>query len=135
MDGDEDFLCGVPEAWEAQYPGSDSGDLSDAHVWAAVALAPVGAQSLGAGLGEIEVPTMVIGAKEDLLTPWETEVTPIFEALTVEPRSLVGLDNAGHYHFTEFCELFPGCGEGTMPQEEAHEITNGAVVSWLWPLR
>jgi predicted dienelactone hydrolase len=69
------------------------------------------------------VPTLVVGADRDTLTPWATAVEPSYAALTAEPRYLAGLENAGHFSFTDFCDLLPasgnnGCEEDFRPPAE-----------------
>lgn len=131
--GPFDFLCGLPEAWDAAHPGDGSGDLSDPRAWAAVPLTPVGARSLGDGLAQIAVPTLVIGGTADTVTPWELEVEPIYRQLEVGERALAGLVDAGHYDFTDFCldALFPGCDDAPMTTPETHAWTRALVLSWL----
>lgn len=131
--GPFDFLCGLPEAWAAAHPGDDSGDLSDPRAWAAVPLTPVGARSLGDGLADITVPTLVIGGTADTVTPWAIEVEPIYRQLEADPRALAGLVDAGHYDFTDFCfeGLFPGCEDAPMTTPETHAWTEALVLSWL----
>lgn len=132
-DGGFDFLCGLEDTWYDANPGDDSGEVADERVWAAIPLAPVGIGSLGGTVDQIEVPTLIIGGRIDILTPWDIEVKPLYQELVVEPRGLAGIHDAGHYHFTDFCieGLFPGCGADYLPLEDAHLYINGLVVSWL----
>lgn len=130
-----DFLCGLEAVWAAERPDDDSGDLSDPRARAAIALAPVGNVSLGAGLGQLAAPVAVIGGLQDQATAWLTEVRPIYEQLTAEPRMLAGLDRVGHYSFSDFCiDLDDGCGDDFLPLEEAHAqirtLTTATLQQW-----
>ena len=124
-----DWLCGMQEVYRAEH-GDDRGDLADPRVWAVVAHAPVGKTQLDNG--GITVPTMVIGAKNDTLTPWESEVKPIAEELTVADRALVGIANVGHYQFTDFCvDSFPNCDVAEPSISETHALINELTTAWL----
>ena len=128
-----DFLCGLETVWTAD----STRGLHDPRVWAAVPITPVGAFSLGEGLADIEVPTLVIGGLIDTVTVWDVEVEPIYQQLTVPERALAGLENTGHYGFSHFCIdlLSPNCGDESLASEEVHRITNGLALSWLRQVR
>ena len=119
-------------AWAEAYPGDDSGDLSDPRVWATIPLAPAGALAFGAGLGEVAVPALVVGGYDDDVTPWDTEVQPIYEGLQSTPRYLAGIDRAGHFSFADLClPMWNGCSDDDLPPEQVHAITNTVATALL----
>ena len=114
--------CDVVDQWFEDHPGETVDDRSDPRAWAAVPWAPAWHEYF-ADMGAITVPTLVVGADRDTLTPWATAVEPSYAALTAEPRYLAGLENAGHFSFTDFCDLLPasgnnGCEEDFRPPAE-----------------
>ncbi len=128
--------CDAVEAWQAENPGERYADHSDPRVWAAVPWAPAWHEVFGGTMGEIAVPTMVIGADRDSLTTWEGAVEPSYRELEIVPRYLAGLENAGHYSFTDFCDLLPGsgnngCGEDYRPAEEVLQTTRTLSLAFL----
>lgn len=135
-DADRVFI----DEWLEQNPGRYH-DLSDARVWAAVAHAPGLAISYGdEGLANITVPTMIIGAMEDEMTPYNQDARVAYEGLTVTPRYLAGLTNAGHYSFAsaDFCFLLTslslpsdGCTEEFRPIEEVLQTIQELTLAFL----
>jgi len=124
----DDLLCGAEAVWDTWFPDDDSGDLSDDRVWAAVAQAPAGKVAFADGLADIEVPILVVGGLIDDITPWETEVRPIYDLLAANPRYLAGLEGVGHFTFTDFCfPGFNGCNPGDLPVEETHALLTDLV--------
>jgi predicted dienelactone hydrolase len=83
---------------------------SDARIDGAVALAP----AVGLPGVRISVPTMVIGAELDTLTPFETSSRDAF-ALLRGPRFLVEFLNTGHCAFAIACAETL-CGAGCPPE-------------------
>jgi predicted dienelactone hydrolase len=125
-------LCGVEEVWASQFPDDPSGFLGDSRVWASIALTPAGIGALGATMDQIKVPTMIIGAVEDITTPWDTVVRPLYTGLTVTPRVLAGLSPVGHYSFTNFCVFADdGCSDAFVPVEDVHQLTNTLTTAFL----
>ena len=92
-------------------------------------LAPaVGAQLAGL---DITVPTMVIGAELDTLTPFDTAVRDGY-ALLRGPRYLVEFLNTGHCAFAIACgEAL--CGAGCDPQNEPLEVTHRWTLHYAIP--
>ena len=100
---------------------------ADARVRGAVALAPA-AEGVTA---RIAVPTMVLGAELDSLTPFETDSRAGY-ALLDGPRFLVELENTGHCAFASTC-LTPFCGTGCEPGTLAPEDANGLTLRYTVP--
>ena len=123
------FFCGAQDYYEG-----DSADLADPRVWAAIPLAPVGTDAFtDPGLAAITVPTLVIGGKDDELTTWAYEVSPLFPPLTAEPRALAGIADTGHFTFTGLCDLLStqnGCEDGR-PIAEAQALIATLSIAWL----
>lgn len=95
-------------------------------------------------LANITVPTMIIGAVLDNLTPYAEEAQVAYEGLTTTPRYLAGLTNAGHYSFasTDFCFLMTslnlnsdGCTEEFRPVEEVLQTIQELTLAFLDTLR
>ncbi len=132
--------CDAVEAWQAEHPGERFADHSDPRVWAAVPWAPAWHEFFGGTMDEIVVPTAVVGADRDTLTPWETAVEPSYRELEVVPRYLAGLEDAGHYSFTDFCDLLPasgnnGCEDDFRPYDEVLETTRTLSLAFLLATR
>ena len=128
--------CDAVDAWQGANPGERFADHSDPRVWAAVPWAPAWHEFFGGTMDEIAVPTLVVGADRDSMTTWEFAVEPSYRELEVVPRYLAGLEDAGHYSFTDFCELLPGsgnngCGEDFRPAAEVLETTRTLSLAFL----
>jgi predicted dienelactone hydrolase len=124
----DSWMCNVEEYWSEHFPGEVDGDLSDDRVWAAAPMSPAGRFAFGEGLADIEVPTLVMGGLLDDITPWEAEVRPIYQLLATTPRYLAGLEDAGHFTFSDFCVPgFNGCNPGDLPLEVAHPLLTSLV--------
>ena len=76
------------------------------------------------------------GGDKDTLLNWPDEQQPVYEALSA-PKAAALLADAGHYAFSDICEVAPffdDCGgpeEGWIPIEDAHAITQHTVTAWL----
>jgi predicted dienelactone hydrolase len=102
---------------------------ADARVRGAVALAPA-AENLSA---RIPVPTMVLGAELDSLTPFETDSRAGY-ALLDGPRFLVELERTGHCAFAATCLpgfCGTGCEPGTLTTDEANALTLRYTISFF----
>jgi predicted dienelactone hydrolase len=129
-----DLLC---DGWdELTQPFPET--ARDPRVKAILAQAPGGASVLTtpghAGFADVAVPAMVQGGTTDQITPWQTEQVVPFGQLS-SPAFLVGLQGAGHFTFSNMCdlvaligltlpELDDGCGDANMPAPEAHALAN-----------
>lgn len=108
----------------------------DARFSAALAQAPGGAQSIFAGEGDgfsaVQAAVMIQGGTSDELTPFQPEQQAPYDALP-SPASLVAIDQAGHFTFSNMCELVEllglsdpsfddGCGPANIPWQDAHPL-------------
>lgn len=134
------FCTQYPDAWLcddvadfAQENGSGIYDRSDARIWASVPMTPAGYEALHAGLGSIDIPMLFWGGGKDDLTAMEWSVRPLYDGVESK-KMLAELPEAGHYTFTNACDILPtydDCGEGFLPPEEAHIIVNEMTLSFL----
>lgn len=142
-----------PEAWEAYCSEHDArgcgyvGEvdaslipetLADPRVVTTVPMSPglwYAFGEDGAGLEALPAPLAMCGDKDTLLN-WPDEQQPVYEALAA-PKAAALLADAGHYAFSDICEVAPffdDCGgpeEGWIPIEDAHAITKHTVTAWL----
>lgn len=128
------WLCADVAAEAAANPAVERFELGDARAWAAVPMAPAGHEALLAGLPEVAVPSLVIGGSRDSLTTWSGEVYPIYADLRVEPRAAAQVEDAGHYSFSNACELLPTFADCSPPYREpaeVHALTRTLVLAWL----
>ena len=66
-------------------------------------------------------------------TQMEGNVRPIYDGLTSSTRWLLELPNAGHYTFSNACELlsaYPDCAGDYIPTSEAHSLINQATLQF-----
>ncbi len=128
------WLCDDVAQHFAKNPGSGQADLGDPHVWAAIPMAPAGYEALVGGLADVDVPTMVLGGSMDDTTTMEEQVGPIFEGLQVTPRYLGEVQGAGHYGFSDACNLvgsFDECGDPYLAPEEVNEVVRTVSTAFL----
>ena len=136
--GDDGPGCQVVRDWRAAHPGQDRLDRSDPRAWAAVPLAPAWHEYFGAGLGDIHVPSLVVGGQLDDLTSMGSAVEPCYRGLRAVPRYLAELEGAGHYSFTDFCPVvgtdFNGCGPEARAPAEVLETLRTVGLAFLLSL-
>lgn len=127
------WLC--DEVAAAASGGETTFDLSDPRAWAAVPMAPAGYEALVGGYADITVPVLTLGGGRDTLTPMETAVTPAYEALTgASWRALGEITDAGHYTFSDACDLLPtyaDCAPPYLDPAEGHALINTLTVAFL----
>jgi predicted dienelactone hydrolase len=130
--------CDIIRTWIADHPGQDLLDLSDDRVWASVPLAPAWQEIFGDRLSDIQVPILVVGGELDVSTTWVDAVDPTYRGLAATPRYLVGLEGAGHYSFTDFCDIIlmlgwdgDGCGPGFRPVQDVLATLSILVTAFL----
>jgi predicted dienelactone hydrolase len=102
------WLC--EDALSRTEPDSELSGTDD-RVWAAVPMAPAGYEVLIGGLSEVTAPVMVLGGSKDELTPMEWQVGPIYDGLRSSPRMLGSLTDAGHFLFSNACEILASTNE------------------------
>ena len=129
--------------------------VADERVGAIVALAPAASEALLSNerLASINIPTLVIGATNDVTTPIDPNVTRPWELTSSDLSYRLDLTAAKHETFTDICaylEFLPtleapaqivvdafearteaGCDADDMAIERAQAITNTFAVSFL----
>ena len=105
--GNGAIWCDVYHSWRADNPEDVVGDLSDPRAWASVPMSPGGLEVMGEGLANIDIPILIMGGTKDDLTPWDTQVAPMYDLLTASPRALAGVVDAGHYTPSDVCSFLP----------------------------
>lgn len=102
----------------------------DARFSAAMANVPGGFAVIDTG-PDITIPTMIQGAEDDQVVPFDVESVPLFGTLA-GPRYLVKVHSTSHLSFFDEC----GCLPTDIPQADAHRIIiNYAVPFFLHYLR
>lgn len=127
------WLCSEVAAWAAEHPGEVAA-LGDARVWASVPMAPAGYEALMGGLPDIAIPGLVLGGSRDTTTTMSAQVRPIFEGWGGRPASLGEIADAGHYSFSNACDLVPtfdDCEPPYLEPAEAHAIIVTLTTAFL----
>jgi len=112
--------------------------VPDPRARVAVSMAPGLAYSFGAdGSGLLDnVPTLVLGGTADEDMPYDREIRPVFESLGLD-SAFVSLIGAGHFGFSDLCELglpLPECeggAAGWMEAARVQEVTRAVATAWL----
>ena len=120
-------------------PSGDWPATSDPRISAIVLLAPAGANSFSmASLGDIEIPSLFIVGSADTVTPAEREAYVMHGAIGSEQKTLLTLENAGHYIFVDACiplaisfDLFDSCSDPVWDMARVHDLTNHATTAFL----
>ncbi len=83
----------------------------------------------------IRAPTLMLTGALDQLTPDATAGDPLWQGLSGPQHLRVGFSTAGHYTFSDACELGigfgEGCGEGFIAPERALPIVSAFSLAWL----
>jgi predicted dienelactone hydrolase len=127
------WLCSETADWAAAHPG-EVAELGDPRVWASVPMAPAGYEALVGGLEHIAVPGLVLGGSRDSTTTMSAQVRPIFEGWGGRPATLGELADAGHYTFSNACDLVPtfdDCEAPYIPTADAHALINTVTTAFL----
>jgi predicted dienelactone hydrolase len=122
----------------AETDGVGIHDNSDSRIWASVPMTPAALETLQGGIETVSIPTLVMAGSKDTLTSYEDVVAPIYESLTQDSKHLLTIQDAGHYSFTNACELvssYPDCGEDHIPVDDAHQLINTTVTAFLQSVR
>lgn len=122
----------------------------DPRVRAAILITPAGFDLYrAAGIAAVDAPALVIGARRDDTTPFDTFTKPTFDALST-PHYLLDLPTAGHLTPTDVCRVIDsvgflakafggarasdGCGgetEGYLSTAEANDRLARATLAFL----
>ena len=104
-----------------------------AHVFARA-----GYEVLMGGLAAVDVPVLVMGGSLDDATTMSEQVGPIYDGLRTSPRMLGSLTNAGHFLFSNACDLVGGeneeCQGDYLKSEVGHPevaATTTAFLRWV----
>lgn len=129
-----DLFCTGWETVVEPFPAS----ARDERILAALPQTPGGAQVMEAGgndgFSAITIPTFIQGGTTDEITPFDTESQAPFARLA-GPASLLGIENAGHFTFSNVCQILEltglsldqlrdGCEPGDIPWRDAHALAN-----------
>jgi predicted dienelactone hydrolase len=133
---DEPQACDiVTEEMAAQL---DQHGAADDRVVATVAMSPFAwyaFEGQGDGLDSVRQP-LVLGGGRDSVTPYDTEIQPVFDALAA-PKTLMAFPDAAHYSFSDICFLapllFPECDPeaGFADLETVQRQSNLLVTAYL----
>jgi predicted dienelactone hydrolase len=120
------------------------GTFTDARVKAILPLAPAAQFFDPSFFAGIEIPTLIVGGSLDETTPFASDQQAPFDALPAgaEVVGLADLRNAGHFTFSDFCEVprqllsFLGgfeeaCEPRHLPWRHAHDIVNYLAVNFF----
>ena len=132
-----DWLCDDLVAWLAEHPDVTEVDGTDPRATSGIPMAPAGYELLVGGLPENTSPMLVWGGTRDTLTPINTQVRPIYEDLGGQPANLALLTDAGHYNFSNACELAPifeDCFPPFLADDVAHPIIRATSLAFLQSL-
>ena len=135
----DDFNCQLVDVDD---PGPY--DLSDERVDVAIPMSPAGFAVFGAdGLAQLTRPTLIMTGKLDTITPYNSEVLPIFNAIG-GAKYLWSLESGDHFTFSNLCSVFTllpdemtesmnaNCDEDApLPIEQAHELTQVMALNFL----
>ena len=116
----------------------------DPRVKAALPIAPgntrlfgSGAGREGIGVGQIQIPTLLITGARDRSLPDADHGTPIWAALEGDAHRRVQFVEGGHFTFTSICAFTGGlgvdngCDASFIPLEEAHALVNRYALAFL----
>jgi predicted dienelactone hydrolase len=133
----DEWMCGDLETWVEAGGALGVHDLGDDRVWAALPMAHAGFEVLSAGLANISVPALVMGGGLDTGTTMEDQIRPAYEAMSsAEPRYLAEIEQAGHFAFSNACEMLSGmagdeCNEDYVDPDEGHQMIRTWVSAFL----
>jgi predicted dienelactone hydrolase len=133
----DEWLCSDLQAWAEAGGQMGSHDLGDDRIWAAIPMAHAGYEFLYTGLDQIDMPTMLMGGGRDEGVTIEGQLQPTFDdLLSSEPRYMVEIEEAGHYVFSNACQLLSGmagdeCTEDYIDPEQGHEMIRSWTSAFL----
>ena len=122
----------------AEEQGQGIYDFRDDRVWATVPMTPAGVSTLYSTISEIQVPTLIWAGTKDDLTSADGVVRPIYDAMTPEQKYWANITGAGHYSFSNACDLvstYPDCGSDFLEYTEVHRLVNTVTTAFLQKYR
>lgn len=134
----DEWLCDDLAGWAAEHPDVTTVDLTDARARTGIPMSPAGYEVLVGGLAGNVTPMLTWVGTRDELTPLETQVRPIYEDLGGSPVDLAVITDAGHYTFSDACELAPifeDCAPPYLDAEIAHPLIRTVSLAFLQALR
>jgi len=135
------WMCGDLEDWLASGGELGRHELGDDRIWAAIPMAHAGYEILFAGLPEVTIPTLVLGGGLDSGTTMEDQIQPAYDAMvSSKPRYLGELEQAGHFAFSDACEMLSGfagdeCEEPFIDPDDAHRVIQTWTTAFLQQVR
>lgn len=133
-DSDNGRLCEALDYWLPEHSDEMLVDLSDPRAQSILSMTPAGWQVFGDRLGDIDIPTFIMGAADDTVTTMEEDVLPVWERLVTTPRYLATLEQANHFSYTNLCSLLPfgeSCTEEVLDPELGFEAIRVPATAFL----
>ncbi len=129
-------LMGHSMGGGATYVGASG--MSDVQTTITFAAAETNPSAINAALS-VNVPSLVIAAAEDCVTPASTNQVPVYNNLPGEPKAIVNISGASHCNFTNgsasacyLGEAFTCFGFGPfISRSEQHQRTLDVLTPWL----
>ena len=93
-----------------------------------------------AGLGEITVPTMVMGGTADTMTRYDMGVPVIYAGVSSDQKAMVAFEAGDHFMFQTFCPDAPWlpafglgffCSDPVWDMDRAHDLINHFTTAFL----
>lgn len=119
-------VCTYIEAAEPRYEAG----FADPRVKVALPMTPAGAEIFGTGLAEVGIPVLLLTAGRDATLPNPAQGDRIWTQMADEDDLRVDLESAGHFTYSNACELpvpvgeDDGCGADFLPAAAAHRAIN-----------
>lgn len=132
----DEWLCDDIADYAADHPTEATLDFSDSRITAAIPMSPAGYEVLVGGMQNLTVPILFWIGDSDDLTPLETQTRHFYDNVG-GPAMLGILANAGHYTFSDACDLFPVFDDCDPPYTEpaiVHDIVDTVSIAFLQDL-
>ncbi|MHB1138127.1 MAG: alpha/beta hydrolase family protein [Microthrixaceae bacterium] len=135
------------------YTNSLGSVAADERIDAVAVMAPATGLNAPSELEAVDVPTLLLSGTQDTTVPIDPDTVTAWELIPGRPLWRIDLDGAGHQSFTDVCDyqaLLPtlgnvpqplidavdeyaaeGCVPELMPIDQAHTLSNRALVSFL----
>ena len=112
----------------------------DTRIKASVPMTPAALQVFIPGsFADIDIPVLAMAGERDTTATPNEEVKPFFEQATHPETMYWELANAGHFAFSNMCDILGssefgleyGCGEGYIDSERAWNLINTATLAFF----